>query len=132
MQFSVELRNARANCSKHVVGPTPMLLFFGGDVPRSTIEAIDAQVQLVGIRLADNWLSDAANGMVGATVVWMGFAEAKGIATFFRIVDAQGKCHLQGRLGEKDSGADMEIDSVNIGLNQPVKVETFAMLEPHA
>jgi hypothetical protein len=56
-------------------------------------------------------------------------ADATGTATWFRVTDSVGGFVMDGDVGVTGSGADLELNSVNIGAGQRVEVTSFQITE---
>ena len=56
-------------------------------------------------------------------------ADSTGTATWFRIVDSNATFVSDGSVGVTGSGADLELNSVAIGVGQVVSISSFAITE---
>ena len=86
--------------------------------------------------LAELTMSDpsagAASGGVwtASSITADSSANATGTATWFRVVDSNGNCVLDGTVGT--SGADLNLNSVSISTGQNVSVSGFTITEGNA
>ena len=131
MQFSTELRNARADAIETVGGASPILRMRSGALPASCAAA-DSGTVLATLNLPADWMSAAAAGVKSMSGVWGdSAADASGTAQHFRIYKADGTtCFLQGSVGT--SGADMVVDNTNFAAGQDFSIESFTITEGNA
>lgn len=128
MQFSTELRNARADAIESVGGPTPILRIRTGAAPASTAAADSGSV-LATINLPSDWMAAASGGVKSKSGTWSdAAADATGTAAHFRLYKADGvTCFLQGTVGT--SGADMIVSNTSFAAGQPFTVDSFQVTE---
>lgn len=136
MQFSVGVRNARADATESTIGTTPKLRYYTGAQPANCAAARTGTL-LCEIALPSDWMAAAANGIKAMAGTWSGTgAAAAGAGTnigHFAIMDAAGTtCHWQGSVTVTGGGGDMTVDNVNLAQNQAVSVTGFTITEPHA
>lgn len=134
LQYSTVLRNAQLDTIETVIGPSARLQIRTGAPPANPAAA--ASGSLIGeIALPSNWLADAVNGTKSMSGTWQGAATLAGTNTagHFRILDSAGAtCHKQGTIGLTGSGADMELDAVNIAQGQNMTVTQYQIAAGNA
>lgn len=59
-------------------------------------------------------------------------ADATGVATFFRILDRDNTPRIQGACGATGSGAELELNSVNLQAGAAVEVSSLTVSMPEA
>lgn len=120
MQYSVAIRNARAQSDEDVIGTEPIARIIDGDMP-ANCAAADAGTVLAEITAPSDWQSDPSGGAVGILGTWQDpSADASGKARYFRIYESTGTtCHAQCLVSEawaEDSVYALN-DQVNNGAN---------------
>lgn len=118
--YSVELRNAGIDARVALIGPSPQLRIFGEACPK-TIDAPDPETLLARFVLPRVWMEKAEGGAAGSKGSWSTTALADGRAKCFRICDAKGKCHIQGRVP-----GEMALDNAVLVEKQNVSVSMFS------
>jgi hypothetical protein len=132
LQYSVALRNARANAIEATISTTPKLQIRDGAQPANCAAAASG-VLLCEITLPSDWLDAAASGAVVKAGTWQGTAVAAGTAAHFRIVDSAGTtCHMQGSVTASGGGGQAIIDNTSIAIGQQVTVTAFTSTEGNA
>ena len=131
MQFSTEVRNARADAVETVGGASPILRIRTGAAPASC-GAADSGSVLATINLPADWMAAASGGVKAKSGTWSdAAADATGTAAHFRIYKADGTtCFLQGTVGT--SGADMIVSNTSFATGQPFTVDSFQFTEGNA
>lgn len=131
-QFSIAVRNARADAVESTIGASAKLKFFTGSEPANCAAADPAG--LVGtINLPADWMAAAASGVKALAGSWSAAMTNSGTIACFRIYDSGGStCHMQGGVTATDGGGDMEIDDVSPNAGQVVAVTTFSITEGNA
>lgn len=96
-QFSVEVRNARANAVEQTIGASPTMEIRSGLPPANTAQA-DTGTVLATIALPADYLTAAAAGVVSKSGTWDDqSADAAGRAAHYRIKNNAGNIvHVQG------------------------------------
>ncbi|GIW83219.1 MAG: hypothetical protein KatS3mg105_5026 [Gemmatales bacterium] len=132
-QFSVAVRNARAEAIESTIGTAPILRIRTGSPPANCAAARTGTI-LVSITLPNNWLTDASGGVKGGSVDWSATASATGDAGHFEIMDSSGTtCHWQGTVTDTSGSGDMKIlGGVSIVTGQTVRVTQFQWTESNA
>lgn len=131
MQFSTELRNARADAIETVGGAAPILRIRTGAAPASCAAA-DSGTVLATVNLPSDWMAAASGGVKAKSGTWSdAAADATGTAAHFRIYKADGvTCFAQGTVGT--SGADMIVSNTSFAAGQPFTVDSFQVTEGNA
>jgi hypothetical protein len=130
LQFSVSLRNARADTFETHIGASAVLKVRTG-APPANVAAADAGTVLATLALPANWMADAANGVKAFSGTWEDLlADAAGVSGHFRLYAADGTtCHAQGTVTATGGGGDMTVDNVNFAANQKFSVTAFTLTE---
>jgi len=133
LQFSVAVRNARADTVESTIGATAILRIRSGAVP-ATCATADAGTILATLTLPSDWMSAASAGAKSLLGTWQETsADAAGTAAHFRIYDSAGTvCGLQGTVTATGGGGDMTLDNAVLALAQQVNVTTFTITEGNA
>lgn len=130
MQFSTELRNARANAIETIAGASPILKIRTGAAPANCAAADSGTVLSTHNLPADAW-SDASNGVKSLQGSWNdSAADASGTAGHYRLYKADGTtCVAQGPAGV---GAELNLLSAALVAGQPVNILSWATTEGNA
>jgi len=130
IQFSVAVRNARADAIEVAVGVSPTLEARTG-APPANCAAADSGTVLATIALPSDWLAAAASGQKGiAGGPWTdSAADASGTFGHFRIKQGS-TCHIQGTMGV--SGADMIVDAATVSAGQEFRITAYTTTEGNA
>jgi len=133
LQFSVAVRNARADTVESTIGATAILRIRSGAVP-ATCATADAGTILATLTLPSDWMSAASAGAKSLLGTWQETsADAAGTAAHFRIYDSAGTvCGLQGTVTATGGGGDMTLDNAVLALAQQVNVTAFTIAEGNA
>lgn len=132
LQFSVALRNARANQIESTLGTTPKLQIRTGAQPANCAAAATGTL-LAELTLPSDWMAAASSGAVSKSGTWSGTAVAAGTAAHFRLVDSAGTtCHTQGSVTTSGGGGDAIIDNTSIANGQTVTVTACTITEGNA
>lgn len=131
VHLSTEVRNARLQAVKDIIGESGYLRIRSGAVPDFTSEADSGDV-LSEIVLPSGWLSVPTGGTVAMSGTWAdASADDTGTATHFRIYRPDGTtCDLQGSVGT--SGADMIVLTTSFVATQPFTVTAFSLVDGNA
>ena len=129
IQFSITVRNARADAIETAIGATAMMRIRTGAMP-ANCAAADTGTVLATLTLPSDWMAAASAGTKAKAGTWEdASADATGVAAHFRIYDAAGTtCHWQDTGG----GGDMEVSNVNFASGQPFTVTSFTLTEANA
>jgi len=105
VNYSVPLRNARANAILALVGPSPKLRMYTGTKPTAASDPSSGTL-LAEMTLPAVWLAAASNGVVVQAGVWTTAAAlASGSAGYVRIFDSSGTtCHIQANVPDEFTG----------------------------
>lgn len=132
IHLSTEVRNARLQAIKDIIGESGYLRIRSGAVPDFTSEADSGDV-LSEIVLPSGWLSVPTGGTVSMSGTWAdASADNTGTATHFRIYrpGPSGECDLQGSVGT--SAADMIVLTTSFVATQPFTVTAFSLVDGNA
>lgn len=131
MQFSTELRDARADQIEVIGGASAILKIRTAAVPASCATP-DAGTVLATINLPADWMAASSGGVKVKAGTWSdASADAAGTAQHFRMYKADGvTCFLQGTVAM--SGADMILDNTNLALGQAFSIDLFTISEANA
>lgn len=133
IQSSTVVRNAALDSHESAIGASAKIQIWSGGQPASCAAAATG-VLLAEWVLAADWAAPAVAGsksLLGVPLQTLGLAA--GVAGHYRITESTGAtCHEQGSISANGGGGDMEIDSTNIGLNQPVQITQFTKTAPGA
>lgn len=132
-QFSVAVRNARADAYESAIGASPKLRFYTGAQPANCAAARTGTL-LCEMALPADWMANAANGAKAMAGTWSGTGlAAAGTGTnigHFAIMDSSGAtCHHQGSVTVTGGGGDITVDNVNVAQNQSLSVTSFTFTE---
>lgn len=126
MQYDTDVRNEKLRAIVRAIGPAPTLEIRTGQPPKNC-NAASTGTLLVSVSLPDDWMEDAANGMVKKRGTWEGKAIETGDAGHFRLFSRDGKCRMQGTVGT--FGTDMLVDSVGCLAEQVFVVNSFGIAD---
>ena len=132
-QFSVAVRNARADVIETTIGASAVLKVRTGAVPASCATA-DSGTVLSTVTLPADWMAAASNGSKAKSGTWQDTsADATGTAAHFRIYASDGTtCHIQGIVTATGGGGDMTLDNVSLASGQTFTVTAFTINEGNA
>jgi hypothetical protein len=133
IQFSVAVRNARADAVETAIGASAILRVRSGAMPASCAAA-DTGTVLATVALPADWMAAAAGGVKSRSGTWEDLsADAAGTVGHFRIYDAAGTtCHWQGTMTATGGGGDMTVDNAVFAAGQAFTVNTFSLTEANA
>lgn len=131
MQFSTDLRNARADLIESFIGVSPILKIFSGAEPANA-DAADSGTVLDTFNLPSDWLTTAASGQKSMQGTWTSTNTTAGTASFFRMYTSGGVCKVQGTVGLTGSGADMIASAVAQAQGDSEQITTFTIAEGNA
>jgi hypothetical protein len=133
IQFSVAVRNARADAVETAIGASAILRVRSGAMPASCAAA-DTGTVLATVALPADWMAAASGGVKSRSGTWEDLsADAAGTVGHFRIYDAAGTtCHWQGTMTATGGGGDMTVDNAVFAAGQAFTVNTFSLTEANA
>jgi len=118
VQFSVAVRNARADSCETAIGATAVLRLRTG-APPATCATADSGTIVATMTLLGSWSDPAADNA--------------GTVGHFRLYDSTGvTCGMQGTVTITAGGGDMTLDNNVVTLGQVVTIVTFGWTEPNA
>lgn len=128
-QFSVAVRDARANAYESTIGTAPKLQLRTG-APPANCAAADTGTLLCEITLPSDWLTAASSGVKSLAGSWAGTGAAAGTAGHFRLKNSAGSTtHHQGTVTATGGGGDMTLDNAVIAVSQAVSITSFTLTE---
>ncbi len=130
VQFSDDVRNARAAAIEATVGASPTLEFRTEAKP-ANCAAADVGIAVATVALPADWLSAPAAGVISKVGVWVATALAAGAIGHYRIKQGA-TCHEQGTVTISGGGGDITIDNPVTEIGQVITVTGFTKTEPHA
>lgn len=133
IQFSVAVRNARADAIETTIGASAIMKIRSGAAPASCATA-DSGTVLATLALPADWMAAASAGSKAKSGTWEdASADADGIAAHWRIYASDGTtCHWQGTVTGTGGGGDMEVSNVNFASGQAFSVTAFTLTEANA
>ncbi len=110
-QFSVAVRNARANAVETTIGASAILKIRTGAAP-ANCAAADTGTVLATLNLPSDYMAAASAGAIAKTGTWQdASADATGTAGHFRLYATDGTtCHHQGTVTFTGGGGDMTVN----------------------
>lgn len=131
VKLSTAVRNARLNAIETAIGVSAVLKIRTGSAP-ANVAAADTGTVLATLNLPSDWLAAAASGAINKSGTWQdSAADATGTAAHFRIYASDGTtAHIQGTVGT--SGADMNLNSVDVVTGQLVTINSFTLTDGNA
>ena len=131
-QFSVALRNDRANQFEVTLGSAAEVHIRSGTMPVSCGSA-DTGTLLCKIVLPADYLNNASGGSKTMKGVWSGLGLLNGKATYFRMKKTGNPATVcQGNIGVAGEDVAMEITDANVVVGEPVTVTLFTWTEGNA
>lgn len=132
-QFSVAVRNARADAIETTIGASAVLKIRTGAVPASCATA-DSGTVLATVALPADWMAAASGGSKAKSGTWQdASADAAGTAGHFRIYATDGTtCGIQGTITATGGGGDMTLDNTSLASGQTFTVTGFTINEGNA
>lgn len=127
LQYSVALRNARADAKTTIVGNAGLLRIYTGSAPATCADAA------TGTKLSEHtcgspFAAGAASGVLSPTLPANVNALATNTAGYWRLYKADGTtCVAQGSVGT--SGADLNLNTLSLVSGGPVQVNSWAWTE---
>lgn len=132
IKYAVTLQNAMLN---HVTaevdggGGAGSLIVYDGTAPADADTGITTQNALAILPLSATSFGAAAAGVITANAITSeDAAPAAGTASFFRLIDSAGTCHVQGTAGVGTS-FDLNLSTTTIGLSDIVSCSSFTITE---
>lgn len=133
LQFSVAVRNARADAFETAVGASAVLKIRTG-APPANVGAADTGTVLATCSLPADWMAAASGGTKAKLGTWEDTAaDAAGTAAHFRIYASDGTtAHAQGTVTATGGGGDLTVDNVSFASGQQFTVTGFTLTEGNA
>lgn len=133
IQFSTDVRNARADAIETEIGTSAVLKIFTGSPP-ANCAAADSGTLLAQMSLPSDWMNDAAGAAKSKNGTWEdSSANATGTAGHFRIYESTvTTCHVQGTVTATGGGGDIELDTTSITSGGNIQISTFTFNEGNA
>lgn len=132
-QFSVAVRNARADAIETTIGASAVLKIRSGAAPASCATA-DSGTVLATVSLPADWMAAASGGSKAKSGTWQdASADAAGTAGHFRVYASDGvTCGIQGTITATGGGGDMTLDNTSLASGQTFTVTGFTINEGNA
>lgn len=133
LQFSVAVRNGRADSFETTVGTAARLKIRTGAAP-ANCAAADSGTVLADLTLPSDWMNAAASGSKTKLGTWSdASADAAGTAAHWRLYASDGTTtHAQGTVTATSGGGDMEVDNVVFAAGQAFSITLFTINEANA
>lgn len=133
IQFSVAVRNARANAVETTIGTSAILKLRTG-APPVDCAAADSGTALATINLPSDWAADASGGAKAKAGTWQDTsADATGTIGHYRLYASDGTtCHEQGTVTITGGGGDMTVDNTSVASGQQVTITAHTLTEGNA
>jgi hypothetical protein len=129
LQFSVALRNSRADRLQAIAGTTAVMNIYTGSLPANCAAATTGTL-LASIALPAAFMAAASGGAAAMTGTWQdNSADNGGTAAYARIFTDSGAttCVLQGDVGT--SGAAVNLDNIVFAAGQNFSITAFTLTE---
>ncbi len=131
-QFSVAVRNARADAFESTIGTSAVLKIRTGAQP-ATCATADSGTVLASITCPSDWMSAASSGAKALAGSWTTTGAAAGTAAHYRLYASDGTtCHDQGSVTATGGGGDLTLDNTSIAVGQNVSITSFGWTEPNS
>jgi hypothetical protein len=128
INFTVAVRNARADAITTATGASALLNIYDGTQAADADTAIGAQVLLAQLTCNATFAPGAASGVLTLNAITSdASANASGTASWFRLTTSGGTKIMDGTVGT--SGADLNLNSVAISSGAQVSVSSFVLTE---
>lgn len=133
IQFSVAVRNARADAVETAIGASAIMKIRTGAMPANCATA-DGGTVVATLALPSDWMAAAASGSKAKAGTWEdASADADGTAAHFRIYASDGTtCHWQGTVTGAGGGGDMQVSNTSFATGQAFTVTAFTLTEANA
>lgn len=133
LQFSVPVRNARADAIETTIGTAAVLKIRTGAAP-ATCATADSGTVLATLNLPSDWMAAASAGAKALAGSWAdASADATGTAAHWRLYATDGTtCGAQGTVTATGGGGDMTVDNTSFAAGQAFSVTTFTITEGNA
>lgn len=130
IQFSVAVRNARADAVEAAIGASAIMKIRTGAKP-ANCAAADTGTAVATLSLPADWMAAAASGSKAKAGTWEdASADADGTAAHFRIYASDGvTCHWQGTVTGTGGGGDMQVSNTSFATGQAFTVTAFTLTE---
>lgn len=131
-QFSTTLRNGWNDLYETLIGVSPRLQIFEGNLPVSCAAADDG-VMLIDIPLPIDWMQASDQGTIAKTGSWAATVTTAGNMQYYRIKDSGSVvCHEQGLVGTTSDFPipDLIVNTVAVELTQSISINTWQQTAP--
>ncbi len=127
LQYSVALRNARADAKATTVGSAGLLRIYTGSAPADCVTAASG-TKLAEHTLGSPFAAGASGGVQSPTLPSNVNALATASAGYWRVYKSDGTtCVIQGTCGT--SGADMNLNTLSLVTGGPVQINSWSFTE---
>ncbi|HQT78548.1 MAG TPA: hypothetical protein PLD10_15960 [Rhodopila sp.] len=128
LQYSTTLRTNQVAQISATVGTGGTVKLYAGAIPANA--AAVAGTEIASGPLPNPFMS-SANGSTALAGTWTLTGEAAAgtgtVATYFRMLDSGGICHMQGDVGASGSGAALIVTNTNIANGQTESITSFTI-----
>lgn len=130
LQFSVPVRNARADAVEVTVGTSAILKLRTGAAP-ATCATADSGTVCATMALPADWMANASAGVKALLGTWQDpSADAAGVIAHGRIYASDGTtCGIQFDVTLTGGGGAMTLDNTNVQPGQPITITSFSITE---
>lgn len=131
IQYSVTVRNARADAVETAIGTAPTLELRSG-APPASCAAADSGTLLASMALPSDWMAAASSGSKSMLGTWEDLsADAGGTFGHYRIKQGA-TCHEQGTASGTGGGGDIEMNAASVNAGQTCRITSWTRTEPNA
>lgn len=133
LQFSVPVRNARADAIESTIGASAVLRLRTGAKPANCAAARSGTI-VATINLPADWMGAAAAGAKALLGTWQDLsADNAGTIAHFEIMDSTlTTCGAQGDVTATGGGGTMTVDNPIVTAGQQITVTAFTITEGNA
>lgn len=135
---AIEMCDAAVDsCDLGSGNPQATLVIYSGTPPTNVDTALSGNTVLAQLDMSNPAFGGAVDIAPGARATANAIsddtdADATGTATFYRILDRDSTPRLQGACGTTGSGAELELNSVNLQAGAAVEVSSLTVTMPEA
>ena len=128
IQLSIAARNAKLNAMDEFMSGGSLLRIMSGVIPINCKEK-DTGLMLAELKLYSGFMQKAAEAVKENTNEDELIAIESGYANYFRFVNNQNECNMQGTISIEGGAGDMIVDRTSITKNQKIIVLSISMFE---
>lgn len=125
------------SCDLGTTNPQATLVIYSGTPPANVDASLSGNTVLAQLAMSNPAFGGAVDITPGARATANAIsddtdADATGTATFYRILDRDNTPRIQGACGTTGSGAELELNSVNLQAGAAVEVSSLTVTMPEA